>query len=292
MAVIRRFLIASSLTRLIRKERGSERVMEGHFPPQGERQSHVRIEKGQAYLVLTSLEGEVSATEDWTDVPRSHAEALLDVCPGTVVFERSRVPLRDREAVIDRFMTPTALDVVSVDFATKAEADAFLPPIWFGTEVTGDDSYTGRAIAIAGRPRAPEVPLSNSALETVLDLLESRPEEGQHGQHGHYESAPERQVEPNVFDRLRRLAAVRPASPFTAAPTPAAPAPVEPEPEQAAEQPQSPAEGVARLRTRRPVLPIASSKTEDGDERLAGVIQGLSEALSQTSAEKDGRFGS
>ena len=290
MVVVRRFLIASSLTRLIRKERGSERVMEGHFPPQGERQSHVRIEKGQAYLVLTSLDGEVGAAEDWTDLPRSHAEALLNVCPGTVVFERSRVPLRDREAVIDRFMTPTALDVVSVEFATKAEADAFLPPLWFGSEVTGDDSYTGRAIAIAGRPRAPDVPLSNSALETVLDILESRPDEGQHGPH---ESAPERPAEPNVFDRLRRLAAVRPASPFTAPPMPAAAAaPAEPQPEPAAEPPQAPAESVARLRTRRPVLPIASSKTEDGDERLAGVIQGLSEALSQTTAEKDGRFGS
>ena len=88
MAVARRFLIASSLTRLIRKERGSERVTEGHFAPQSERQSHVRIEKGQAYLVLTSLDGDVPTAEDWTDVPRSHAEALLEVCPGTVVYER------------------------------------------------------------------------------------------------------------------------------------------------------------------------------------------------------------
>jgi CYTH domain-containing protein len=285
MAVVRRFLIASSLTRLIRKERGSERVLEGHFPPQGERQSHVRIEKGQSYLVLTSLDDEVGTSEDWTDVPRSHAEALLDVCPGTVTFERSRLRLRDHEAMIDRFMTPTSLDIVSVEFPAKAEADAFLPPVWFGSEVTGDDSYTSRAIAMAGRPRAPETPLSNAALETILDLLESRDEEPYA-----YVQPAERQDD-NVFDRLRRLASVRPASPVPTAPTAPAPAP---QSEPAAEQPPAPApaEGVSRLRTRRPILPIAPSQDGTGDERLAGVIQGLSEALSQTGANKDERFGS
>ena len=286
MAVVRRFLIASSLTRLIRKERGSERVMEGHFAPQAERQSHVRIEKGQSYLVLTSLDGEVSAAEDWTDVPRSHAEALLDVCPGTVIYERSRLTLRDREAVVDRFMTPGPLDMVSVEFATAHEADAFLPPVWFGSEVTGDESYTPRSMAMAGRPRAPEPPLSNAALETMLDLLESRSDET----HYAYERPLERQDD-NVFERLRRLASVRPASPLPSAPAlPAAEPPAPPLPEPAAEPPQ--AESVARLRPRRPVLPIAPSQDGSGDERLAGVIQGLSEALSQTSANKDERFGS
>ncbi len=219
MAIARRFLIASSLTRLIRKERGSERVTEGHFPPQAERQSHVRIEKGQCYLVLTSRDGEMDAAEDWTDVPRSHAEALLDVCPGTAVFERSRLRTGDHEALIDRFIAPAPLDVVSVEFATRGHADAFVPPVWFGAEVTGDDSYTNRGIAISGRPDAPDTPLSNDALEIALDLLESDAGEGQGLAQGlPYDSAPERQADDNVFDRLRRLAAVRPASPLPAAP--------------------------------------------------------------------------
>jgi CYTH domain-containing protein len=280
MAFVRRFLIPSSLTRLIRKERGSERVVEGHFPIQGERQSHVRIERGQCHLVLTSIEGEVSAAEDWTEVPRSHAEALLDVCPGTVNFERSCLPLRDREALVDRFITPGPLDLVSVEFATQGEADAFLPPVWFGSEVTGDDGFTNRMMAIAGRPDAPEAPLSNAALETVLDLIESRPDERRYGSDEH---ASEHPGEDNVFERLRRLAAVRPASPLPAA----AVRPMEPEPP--AEPPM--AQGVARLKPRRPVMPVTNGKDDNGDERLAGVIQGLSEALSQSGAEKDERYG-
>ena len=47
---------------------------------------------------------------------------------------------------------------------------------------------------------------------------------------------------------------------------------------------------MSRLKPRRPVLPLAPRRDDGGDERLAGVIQGLSEALSQT-AEKDGRYG-
>jgi len=281
MAIARRFLIASSLTRLIRKERGSERVTEGHFPPQAERQSHVRIEKGQCYLVLTSRDGEMDAAEDWTDVPRSHAEALLDVCPGTAVFERSRLRTGDHEALIDRFIAPAPLDIVSVEFATRGHADAFVPPVWFGAEVTGDDSYTNRGIAISGRPDAPDTPLSNDALEIALDLLESDAGEGQGLAQGlPYDSAPERQADDNVFDRLRRLAAVRPASPLPAVPVGVA--------EPLAEPPHIGA--VSRLKPRRPVLPLAPRRDDGGDERLAGVIQGLSEALSQT-AEKDGRYG-
>ena len=205
MAIARRFLIASSLTRLIRKERGSERVTEGHFPPQAERQSHVRLEKGQCYLVLTSRDGEMDAAEDWTDVPRSHAEALLDVCPGTAVFERSRLRTGDHEALIDRFIAPAPLDIVSVEFATRGHADAFVPPVWFGAEVTGDDSYTNRGIAISGRPDAPDTPLSNDALEIALDLLESYAGEGQ----GLAQGLPVRQ-RARTAGRRQRL---RPAAP-------------------------------------------------------------------------------
>lgn len=281
MAVVRRFLIASSLTRLIRRERGSERVLEGHFAAQSERQSHVRVERGQAYLVLTSLEGDAPGAEDWTDVPRSHAEALLDVCPGTVTYERSRLRLRNHEALVDRFVAPASLDLVTVEFATRADADAFVPPVWFGTEVTGDDSYTNRMIAISGRPRAPEVPLSNAALENALDLLEGTAEEGSFA---NQEPAYERPAEDSAFDRLRRLAAVRPASPLVN--PPATPAAVSQAPE------QKPAEGVARIRPRRPTVQIAPAPEQKDDERLAVVIQGLSEALSQTVPEKDERFGS
>ena len=273
MAVARRFLIASSLTRLIRKERGSDRILEGYFAPQSERQSHVRIEKGQSYLVLTSLDGSVG--ENWTDVPRSHAEALLEVSPGTVTFERSRLRMSHHEALVDRFMAPGPLDLVTVEFPTQDDADVFSPPAWFGAEMTSDESYTNRVIALVGLPEAPDTPLTNAALESALDLIESGAGEGSfgHAQQGE---------EDNTFDKLRRLAAVRPASALVSPPVSV--------PDVAQEAGQKP-ESVARFRNRRPVLQPRSAPEEDGDARLAGVIQGLSEALAQPTAEKNERFG-
>jgi CYTH domain-containing protein len=271
MAVVRRFLIAASLTRLVRKDRGSERVIEGFFAPQGERQSHVRVEKGQSYLVLTSLDGEVTSAENWTDVPRSHAEALLEVCPGSVTFERSRVRTGQHDAFVDRFVTPGPFDLVCVEFGVQADADAFSPPAWFGAEVTGDDTYTNRMIALSGPPHIPETPPTNAALESLLDILESAVGEGLFG-------PSERGDEDNTFDKLRRLAAVRPVGGLPSV------APAEPA---AAQKPES----VARFRNRRPVVQVASNPGDDGDARLAGVIQGLSEALSQPNGEKNERFG-
>jgi CYTH domain-containing protein len=269
MVVARRFLLASSLTRLIRKECGSERITEGHFPAQAGRQSHIHIERGQCHLVLTSVDDDLNATEDWTEVPRAHAEALLEVCPGTIVFERSRLRMRNFEVLIDRFITPGQLDLLTVEFASQPEADAFMPPVWFGSEVTQDDAYTNRVIAIVGRPRAPETPLSNAALETALDLLESRSEET-------YYAPAEPQVEDSAFDRLRRLAAMRPG------PTVAPVSPPAPEPNE-----EKPAEAVAPFKSRRPTIQIAPGPDKDEDDRLAGVIQGLSEALSQAPAAKE-----
>ncbi len=172
MSVSRRFLIAASLSRLIRKECGSFQVVEGHFPPRFERQSHVRIIKGQAHLVLTAVDASPDA-EDRTHVPVAHAEALLQSCPGTVNIERSVVPLAQANVFIDRFVTPGPLDLVSVQFTTSAESASYLAPIWFGAEVSEEDAYTNPTIALSGLPPTLETEVSNQALEAVLDIVES-----------------------------------------------------------------------------------------------------------------------
>ena len=89
-------------------------------------------------------------------------------------------------------------------------------------------------------------------------------------------------AEDSTFDRLRRLAAVRPASALSSAP-----ASVQEAGQDAGQKP----EGVARFRNRRPVVSSRPTPEEDGDARLAGVIQGLSEALAQPSVDKNERFG-
>jgi CYTH domain-containing protein len=273
MPITRRFLIAPSLTRLIRKECGSERVIEGYFAPQSERHSCVRIDKAQASLILTSPGMEADVAEDRTVLPRVHAEALLEVCPGTVTFERSALRLHSEEALVDRFVTPGPLDLVSVEFTNQVQATAFLPPAWFGGEVTQDDGYSNHVLALSGLPGSSEPPLSNAALDAVLDALELRP--------GHASQAETEQKQgvseaESTFDMLRRLAVVPPVTP--------APKTLEGD----AKPAQEAADRGAESRPRRPVLLTAAERDSD-EERLAGVIEGLSDALSQSPAETENR---
>ena len=174
MSVVRRFLVAPSLVRLLRKERGGSRVTEGYFAPQAGRTSFVRLQGTNCFLVLmTGTEGAMA--EERTEVPRAHGDALLDVCQGRAVYERTTVSLGGSvEALVDRYVRPSGLDVVSLVFPDAAAAQGFAPPVWFGAEVTTDKAYDGQAIALTGVPSPGDIPLSNAALDAVLDLIEPR----------------------------------------------------------------------------------------------------------------------
>jgi CYTH domain-containing protein len=202
MPIVRRFLLAPSFARLIRKERGSQRVTEGYFPTQSGRNSHVLLDGSLCQLVLVTPEDGM-ASEERTEVPRAHADALLDVCAGRTVYERARVPVGGgREALVDRITHPGVLDLVSVEFEDREEAASFLFPAWFGPEVTADAGFDRRGIALQGVPAVGDVPLTDAALEALLDTLEDR-----FGRARFAAPAPRRATnDSSVIDALRRLA--------------------------------------------------------------------------------------
>jgi CYTH domain-containing protein len=173
MATSRRYLIASSLARLVRKERGGNRVTEGHFPNQADRSSYVVVEGDKGSLVLLHA-GPGGAVEERTEVPRAHAEALLDVTPGKLDYLLTHLTVGTRDIHIVRFVTPGPMDLVSVSFESEEEARDFRPLSWFGADVTNETIYQNRTIALEGLPQVPDVPLSNAALNSLLDALENR----------------------------------------------------------------------------------------------------------------------
>ena len=172
----RRFLVARSLARLIRREhQPSGRAIHGYFSGQGDRDHFVSVETGGCYLVLAPVED--LGGDDRTEVPRAHAEALLDVCACKVGYERTRVQVGDRrEVFLDHIMAPETLDLVTVQFADAEESKAFAPPAWLGPEVSDDPAYSLKSIALHGVPPLEEPPLTNAALDELLDTLE-RPSE-------------------------------------------------------------------------------------------------------------------
>jgi len=169
----RRFLIASALAHLIRKEQGvAGRIVEGYFPARPDREHFVSIEPGHCYLVLAPAK-EGAGEEERTEVPRSQAEALLAVCAGKVGFECTIVRLPGgKEALLQRFIAPGSLDRISVEFEEGEDANGFVPPAWFGPEVTQNPAYHRGSLARTGLPASEDIPLSNTMLEELLDVIE------------------------------------------------------------------------------------------------------------------------
>ena len=61
----RRFLIASSLARLIRKEQGiASRIVEGYFPARPDWDHFVSLEPGHCFLVLTTTKEHAELKRD------------------------------------------------------------------------------------------------------------------------------------------------------------------------------------------------------------------------------------
>jgi CYTH domain-containing protein len=173
MNTTRRFLLASSLARLIEKERGGHRVTEGHFPDRSDRSTYVRVEEGAASLILVT-HGPGAPVEEATELPRAHAEALLDLAAGGVDYLRINLSIGMGEARVSRFIAPGPLDLISVEFEQDEPARIFHPLPWFGPEVTAEPGFQTRSIALIGLASVPEVELTDTALNSLLNTLDNR----------------------------------------------------------------------------------------------------------------------
>jgi CYTH domain-containing protein len=267
MTIDRRFLVARSLARLVRRERGTaERAVEGYFAAQGDRTHFVSIEPGHCHLVLATRSPGGEA-EERTEVPRAQAEALLDVCSGKIAYDRSRLPIGAREVFLDRFMTPGPFDLLSVCFEEPDDAEAFAAPAWFGPEVTDDPAYQKKSIALGGVPRLGEAPLSDAALDALLDALDGHggaaTDRAQSRANGDGRSPSEERVS----EAFRRLAA--------ATQGPAALADDEPFELQGIPDERASGRGTGDAGA----LAAAEDRDDGGDPRIDHVMQGLSHAL-------------
>jgi hypothetical protein len=173
MSTARVFLLAPSLARLIEKEREGRHVRQGYFPDRPDRGTHVQLEEEAGRLVLVSNlpSGPV---EEATDIPRSQAEALLELVAGQVEYLEVSLDIGSQTAILRRVLTPGPLDLLTVPFEQSKKARKFQPPAWFGPEITGNPAYQARSIGLGGLPPAPEVEITDAALNSLLDALEGR----------------------------------------------------------------------------------------------------------------------
>ena len=185
MSTTRVFLLASSLARLIEKERRGHRIQQGYFPDRPDRGTHVQVEGHTGRLILAT-NGPDGPVQNSTEIPLSHAEALLGLAAGQVEYLDIRLSFEPYSAAILRVISPGPLDLITVAFEHDEQARRFQPPAWFGPEVTAEPGYHTRSIAMTGLPAVREVEATNAALNSLLDTLDNGLG-GRHLQHGQAE---------------------------------------------------------------------------------------------------------
>jgi hypothetical protein len=168
--IVRRFLVAPAIARLLRAGLAPAQVTEGYFNPSTGRQVYVRAEDGEYRLVLKASGPPGAAEEEAVGLERAYAEALIEASTGTVRYDRVAIDLdAGRTAVLDSFTVPGTVHMVAVAFPDQAQADAFDPPLWFSSDVTDCDNQT---IAVNRLSVVEDIPLTGAALEAALDALE------------------------------------------------------------------------------------------------------------------------
>jgi CYTH domain-containing protein len=178
MSTTRVFLLASSLARMIEREREGDLVRQGFFPERTGRSTHVQVAGETGHLILVSHHA-AGPLEEPAEISRSQAEALLDLTAGRTEYLSIPIDMGSHSATIQRFVTPASLDLISIAFRQDKIARKFQPPVWFGPEVTSEPTYQVRSLALTGLPSAPEVEITNEALHSLLDALGDRAGEPQ-----------------------------------------------------------------------------------------------------------------
>ena len=153
MEIERKFVLAAAPPRLdahdhARIEQGYVALDDNGTEVRVRRRGHERL------MTIKSGSGLVRAEEEWPLEPERF-DALWPLTDGRrVIKTRYLVPLDDGltaevdvyEGALDGLMT------AEVEFPSERESDAFAPPEWLGREVTGDERYANRTLAVSGPP--------------------------------------------------------------------------------------------------------------------------------------------
>lgn len=152
LEIERKYLVAEVPENL--EEHPRVRISQGYLAYTGQGLSLRIRQVGEHYLLTVKkgkgrrrLEVEVAL------LPEQY-EALRPLAEGRVVEKvRYLIPYDGTTIELDRYEGPLAgLLTAEVEFDSDDHAEAFHPPAWLGEEVTDDERYRNRNLAVHGRP--------------------------------------------------------------------------------------------------------------------------------------------
>ena len=135
----------------------AERIQQGYLAvdPAG---VEVRIRKRAGRATLTVKQGSgLVRREEEVDIGRRRFERLWPVTEGRRIEKARHVlPVDGAQLELDVYGGElSGLVVAEVEFDSVEASEAFVPPPWLGREVTGDDRYANRTLAVEGWPDGP-----------------------------------------------------------------------------------------------------------------------------------------
>src|SRR5690242_17835700 len=114
--------------------------------------AEVRLRRyGEELWLTIKGTGGLARVEEELALAPEQFESLWPLTEGRRI-EKTRHVLPDGVEVDVYGAELAGLVVAEIEFASEDESAAFEPPDWFGPEVTEDESYKNRALAVDGRP--------------------------------------------------------------------------------------------------------------------------------------------
>lgn len=145
MEIERKFLINEMPVGLGEFEH--KKIKQGYFSINPEKR--VRL-LGNEYILTEKGEGDLVREEHETVIDRETGERLFALCQ-TYVIEKTRyyIPYGEHTVELDVYGgRHKGLIVAEVEFDSEEEALAFVPPEWFGRDITYDKSYKNMMLAL------------------------------------------------------------------------------------------------------------------------------------------------
>ncbi|MGH9027911.1 MAG: CYTH domain-containing protein [Acidimicrobiia bacterium] len=130
-----------------------DEVRQGYIALDGDVEVRVRDREG-TYSLTVKGGGGLERAEVEMGIGRDDFDELWSLARGrTIEKTRHVTPVGDAEAEVDVYRGELdGVRVAEVEFDSADEANAFEPPDWFGDELTDDDRWSNRALAVDGRP--------------------------------------------------------------------------------------------------------------------------------------------
>jgi adenylate cyclase len=151
----RKFLLPEAPAGL--EEQEGQTIEQGYLAVSEEAEVRIRRLGGESLLTVKLGRGEVREEVE-TRLSGDQDEKLWPLTEGKRVTKtRFRVPLEDGDlcAEVDVYSRDLeGLVTAEVEFPGREEDEAFEPPGWLGREITGDQRFANRSLALHGNPDA------------------------------------------------------------------------------------------------------------------------------------------